>query len=67
MAALMPLLASSDPGTIRALVQLLSDRENGPRLLKALSRLDLRDFAALGEAGQKVFASLSALAREMKS
>ncbi len=67
MAALMPLLASSDPGTIRALVQLLSDRENGPRLLRALSRLDLRDLAALGEAGQKVFASLSALAREMKS
>ncbi len=66
LAALMPLLSSSDPGTMRALAQLLADRESGPRVLKALSHVDLRALAALGESDQKALASLLTLVREMK-
>ena len=64
---LLPLLSSSDPGTVRAVTQLLSDRENGPRILKALSHLDLRALAELGESDQKALASLLTLAKEMQS
>jgi len=63
----LPLLSSSDPSTVRAVTQLLSDRENGPRILKALSHLDLRALAELGESDQKALASLLTLAKEMKS
>jgi hypothetical protein len=65
--AVLPLLSSSDPATVRAVSQLLSDRENGPRILKALSHLDLRALAELGESDQKALASLLALAKEMKA
>lgn len=64
---LLPLLSNSDPATVRAVTQLLSDRENGPRVLKALSHLDLRALAELGESDQKALASLLTLAKEMKS
>lgn len=67
LGSLLPLLSSSDPGTVRAVTQLLSDRENGPRILKALSHLDLRALAELGEGDQKALASLLTLAKEMKS
>ncbi len=67
LGSLLPLLSSSDPGTVRAVTQLLSDRENGPRVLKALSHLDLRALADLGEGDQKALASLLTLAKEMKS
>ncbi|MBI5651124.1 MAG: hypothetical protein HZC40_11875 [Chloroflexi bacterium] len=67
LGSLAPLIAASDPGTMRALTQLLSDRENGPRILKALSHLDLRALAELGAGDQKALASLLTLAREMKA
>ena len=67
LGSLLPLLLSSDPGTVRAVTQLLSDRENGPRILKALSHLDLRALAELGEGDQKALASLLTLAKEMKA
>ncbi len=67
LGSLAPLLASSDPGTVRAVTQLLSDRENGPRVLKALSHLDLSALAELGEGDQKALASLLTLAKEMKA
>jgi len=67
LGSLLPLLSSSDPGTVRAVTQLLSDRENGPRILKALSHLDLRALAELGEGDQKALASLLTLAKEMKA
>lgn len=64
---LLPLLASTDASTLRALQTLLSDHENGPRILKALSHLDLNALAELGEGDQKALASLLTLAKEMKS
>ena len=64
---LLPLLSNSDPATVRAVTQLLSDRENGPRVLKALSHLDLGALVELSESDQKALASLMALAKEMKS
>ncbi len=67
MASLIPLLESSDPETLRALTQVLSDRENGSRVLKALSNLDLRALSLFGEIDEKALASLMKLAREMKS
>ncbi len=63
---LMPLLASSDSNTLRAMIQLLSDRENGPKILQALSHMDLSTLAALGESDQKALAALLALTKEMK-
>jgi hypothetical protein len=65
--SLLPLLSNSDPATVRAVTQLLSDRENGPRVLKAMSHLDLRALAELGESDQKALASLLTLMKEMKS
>ncbi|MBI5029902.1 MAG: hypothetical protein HZB51_05195 [Chloroflexi bacterium] len=67
LSSLLPLLSSSDPGTVRAVTQLLSDYENGPRILKALSHLDLRALVELGESDQKALTSLLTLARELKS
>ncbi len=60
-------LASSDAATMRAVTHLLADRENGPRVLKALSHLDLQTLAALGESDQKALAALLALAKEIKA
>ena len=65
--ALMSQLASSDPAAVRAVSQLLSDRENGPRVLKALSHMDLNALTELGESDQKALAALLALAKEMKA
>lgn len=59
-------LGSSDPATVRAVTNLLSDRENGPKILKALSHMDLQTLGALGESDQKALAALLALAKEMK-
>ncbi len=67
IASLMPLLESSDPETLRAVTQLLSDHENGPRVLRALSNLDLRALSSFGEIDEKALASILRLAREMKS
>jgi hypothetical protein len=67
MASLMPLLESSDPETLRAVTRVLSDRENGARILKALSNLDLHALSLFGEIDEKALASLLKLAREMKS
>ena len=67
MASLVALLESSDHETLRAVTQLLSDRENGPRVLKALSNLDLHALSLFGEIDDKALASLLKLAREMKS
>ncbi len=66
-AALERMLARSDPATVRAVTQLLSDRENGPKVVKALSHLDLQTLAALGEGDQKALAALLALAKEMNA
>ena len=60
-------LARSDPGTVRAVTRLLSDRENGPQILKALSNMDLQSLSALGESDQKGLAALLALVQEMKA
>ncbi|MGB8648137.1 MAG: hypothetical protein WCF84_23070 [Anaerolineae bacterium] len=65
--ALEHALAHSDPATVRAVTQLLSDRENGPKLVKALSHMDLQTLAALGESDQKALAALLALAKEINS
>ena len=65
--ALLPLLSSTDPATLRALSQLLSDRANSSKILKALSHVDLNVLAELGESDQKVLAALLTLAKEMKS
>ena len=67
LGTLLPLLAASDAGTVRAITHLLLDHENGPRILQALSHLDLRALAELGESDQKALASLLTLAKEMKS
>lgn len=63
---LQRMLASSDAATVRAVTQLLSDRENGPKTLRALSHMDLQTLAALGESDQKVLTTLLTLAKEMK-
>lgn len=67
LGTLLPLLSSIDASTLRALQTLLADQENGPRILKALSHLDLSALAELGEGDQKALASLLTLAKEMKS
>jgi hypothetical protein len=67
MVSLIPLLESSDPETLRAVTQLLSDRENGPRILKALTNLDLRALSLFGQIDEKALVSLLKLVREMKS
>ncbi len=63
---LLPLLSSIDAGTLRAIAGLLSDRENGPRVLKALNHIDLRALAELGENDHRALSSLLTLAKEMK-
>ncbi len=65
--ALNRALASSDPATVRAVTQLLADRESGPKILRALSHMDLQTLASLGENDQKALASLLALMKEMKA
>ncbi|MCL4393964.1 MAG: cytochrome c family protein [Chloroflexi bacterium] len=65
--ALLPLLAANDPATLDAVTRLLSDREKGPKVLKAIGRADLRSLAALSESDQKALAALLALAKEMKA
>lgn len=67
LGALLPLLASSDPATVRAVTQMLSDRENGPRLVQAVGRLDLSALVNLDEREQKALAALLTLAKEMKA
>jgi hypothetical protein len=64
--SLLPLLAENDPATLRAVTQLLSDRNKGPQVLKALSRADWQTLSALSEHDQQVLAALLALAKEMK-
>jgi hypothetical protein len=67
LGALLPMLASLDADTLSAVTRLLSNRENGPRVLKALSRADLKTLAALGKTDQKALTALLALAKEMKA
>lgn len=67
LAVLMPLLSTSDTETVRAITHLLSDRENGPKILQAMSHMDLQTLAMMGESDQKALATLLALAKELKS
>ncbi len=67
LGALQSMLSASDPATLRALSHLLSDRENSPKILKALSHMDLNALTELGESDQKALAALLALAKEMKT
>lgn len=67
LGTLMPLLSSSNPETLRAVGHILSDAENGPRILQAVSHMDLETLAALGETDQKALGALLALAKEMKA
>lgn len=67
LGSLLPLLSSSDPATLRALTTLLSDRENGPQIVRALSHMDLSMLTTLGESDQKALAALLALTKELKS
>lgn len=60
-------LASSDPATVRAVTILLSDRDNGPKVLKALSNMDLKTLGALGASDQKALEAVLKLAQEMNS
>lgn len=62
---LMLQLSSSDPATLRALRVLLADRENGPKLVQALSHMDLNALGELGERDQKALTALLTLAREI--
>lgn len=66
-AALERALAASDPATVRAVTIMLSDRENGPKVLKALSNMDLATLDALGETDQKALEAVLKLAQEMNS
>jgi hypothetical protein len=66
-AAIERALAASDPATVRAVTQLLSDREHGPKILQALSHSDLKTLAALGENDQTALTALLKLAREMNA
>jgi hypothetical protein len=65
--SLLPLLAENDPATLRAVTRLLSDRDKGSRVLKALSRADWQTLSALSERDQQVLSALLALAKEMKA
>jgi len=65
--SLLPLLAENDPATLRTVTQILSDRDKGPQVLKALGRVDWRTLTTLGEGEQKALAELLALAKEMKA
>ena len=67
LSALMPLLASSDADTLRAVTEILADREHGPKIVQALSHMDLQTLATLGESDQKVLTALLTLTKEMKS
>ena len=67
LGALLPLLASHDPATVRAVTRLLSDRETGPKILKAFSRIDLQTLMALNESDQNALATLVTLAKEIKA
>lgn len=66
-ASLERALASSDPATVRAVTTMLSDRVNGPKVLQALSNMDLKTLTALGESDQKALNALLMLAKEMNS
>lgn len=66
-AALERALASSDPATVRAVTTLLSDRENGPKVLNALSHMDLKTLSALSENDQKALGALLTLAKEINA
>lgn len=65
LGTLLQLLSTSDPATLRALRVLLADRENGPKLVQALSHMDLNALGDLGERDQKALTALLTLAREM--
>jgi hypothetical protein len=66
LAALLPLLASRDPATLRAVADLLSDHRTGPKLVQALSHTDMQALAALSETDEKALAALLALAKNLK-
>lgn len=66
-AALERALTNSDPATVRAVTTMLSDHENGPKVLKALSNMDLKTLAALSESDQKALEAMLKLAREMNA
>lgn len=60
-------LAQSDAATVGAVSQLLADRENAPKILKALSHMDVKTLAALSDCDPKTLETLLAFAQEMKS
>lgn len=60
-------LARSDAATVGAVSKLLEDRENAPKILKALSNMDLKALAALSDSDPKTLQALLAFAKEMKS
>ncbi len=64
---LLPLLQRTDSPTARALVRLLHDPESGPKVIRALSNLDIRSLSALGEGDQRALAALLSLSREMEA
>lgn len=59
-------LAASDAATVGAVSKLLQDRENAPKILKALSNMDLKMLAALSASDPQTLEALLAFAREMK-
>lgn len=59
-------LANSDAETVGAVSKLLQDRENAPKILKALSNMDLKMLAALSDSDPQTLEALLAFAKEMK-
>jgi hypothetical protein len=59
-------LAQSDAATVGAVSKLLQDRENAPKILKALGNMDLKSLAALSDSDPQTLEALLAFAKEMK-
>lgn len=60
-------LMSADPETLRALSHILADRQNGPRVIKAISSLDPATLARLSEGDRRALAALLNLVDELKA
>lgn len=59
-------LTHSDAATVGAVSKLLQDRVNAPKILKALSNMDLKSLAALSDSDPQTLEALLAFAKEMK-
>jgi hypothetical protein len=67
LANLVNLLRTSDQETLRALTHLLSDAQNGPKVIKAISSLDVDTLAKMSEGDRRALAALLNLVDELKA